>query len=617
MSALQFLCPSCDALLRMRPEQLAATPQFHCPSCQRLLNASATSNGVLATPVATTEFAQPADAGIAGQTKAVAGHSTTGTLASPTDKAATETVASRHESSASRLDRIVQRANSAPAKPASKVKGARPAAIATGVTPWYLSPLLIAWVSAIAFASVLIGYVVWQNAAKSNRVTSDTPDKETASADNSGGPNAATPKAGEKGTVKPAGTVQDRLNSLGITVRQQLTVTGSFPAGTWPAPEVPVDRRFSWLAKLVESQSWQPSVPVDWSRPWNDPSNETFVRRRVSELQNPSVTQLTRSDGHPATHFVGMAGVGTDAASLPTSDPRAGIFGHHRLTRAKDVVDGLGNTIMMAGVQEQLGSWAAGGSATVRGITREPYVNGPDGFGTGHALGMQVLMADGSVRELSKDTDAQTIRQLATIADDRRPPEPKSSDPAVPAVAPANPDPKTKVAVANPIGDLNPLPAAPPINAVAPEQGGKQPGQKPPVKAANPPDKAAPARNPRIIAEPVVPPAAPGKVANPRLPVRKVDAETALKVRMIQYRRDEAQPLRVILDELAEMSGVDIVCEPSMLGEAGMSRLDTKMILNLRVVTIRDVLQAALQKAELDFRLEDGQVHITLPARKP
>ena len=48
-------------------------------------------------------------------------------------------------------------------------------------------------------------------------------------------------------------------------------------------------------------------------------------------------------------------------------------------------------------------------------LTQQPYVNGPDGFGSGQADGMVAGMADGSVRFLSKNIDPHVMEQLATV----------------------------------------------------------------------------------------------------------------------------------------------------------------------------------------------------------
>jgi hypothetical protein len=77
--------------------------------------------------------------------------------------------------------------------------------------------------------------------------------------------------------------------------------------------------------------------------------------------------------------------------------------------------DGAGNTIAWMGVSGKLGAWGSGGEATVRPLTEQPYINGPDGFGSGQPDGMLVGMADGSVRFLSKEIDPSVLEALATI----------------------------------------------------------------------------------------------------------------------------------------------------------------------------------------------------------
>ena len=150
---------------------------------------------------------------------------------------------------------------------------------------------------------------------------------------------------------------------------------------------------------------------------WSSPRNDRFVRQQIPEFLNPSLEVRVSARNYPATHFVGVAGVGEDAADLPAGDPRAGVFGNSRPTRLEDIHDGASNTLMVLGVTSELGSWAAGGTATVRPLTREPYVNGPDGFGTGLTDRMMVLKADGSVAEMSATTDPRIFRRMAAIAD--------------------------------------------------------------------------------------------------------------------------------------------------------------------------------------------------------
>jgi hypothetical protein len=129
------------------------------------------------------------------------------------------------------------------------------------------------------------------------------------------------------------------------------------------------------------------------------------------------------------THYVGVAGVGLDAATLPSSDPRAGYFGYDRRITKKDVHDGTSNTILVVETGSSLGPWAAG-STTVRGLDAEdtPYVGQGRPFGRSHPahtilLGKppvlaQMLLGDGSVCSVRNSISATTFEALATIAGD-------------------------------------------------------------------------------------------------------------------------------------------------------------------------------------------------------
>ncbi|MHC4405770.1 MAG: DUF1559 family PulG-like putative transporter, partial [Planctomycetota bacterium] len=80
----------------------------------------------------------------------------------------------------------------------------------------------------------------------------------------------------------------------------------------------------------------------------------------------------------------------------------------------EDIADGASNTIAIMGVTRDVGAWASGGRPTVRALTQHPYVNGPDGFGSGQPGGMLVGMADGSVRFISNKIDPIVLKQLVT-----------------------------------------------------------------------------------------------------------------------------------------------------------------------------------------------------------
>ncbi len=176
------------------------------------------------------------------------------------------------------------------------------------------------------------------------------------------------------------------------------------------------ETRLSWVTTMLPylgHADWQHELQTGYA--WNSAKNRTVTSRALPEVVNPALGPQTTEADFPVTHYVGVAGVGPDAGRLPEDDPRAGVFGYGRKTRPEDIADGAANTVALLGVQEKLGPWGRGGEATTRALTQRPYINGPDGFGSGQPDGMIASMADGSVRFISKDVDPRVLEQLATI----------------------------------------------------------------------------------------------------------------------------------------------------------------------------------------------------------
>ena len=124
--------------------------------------------------------------------------------------------------------------------------------------------------------------------------------------------------------------------------------------------------------------------------------------------------------GLALTHFVGMSGVedarNVVAATLPRSDPRAGVFGYDEVASPAEITDGTSQTIMVIGSGTMANPWIMGGGGTVRGA-REPYFDKVSGFGTRNLpqAGALTIMADGSVRFISANVDPVAFRSMCTI----------------------------------------------------------------------------------------------------------------------------------------------------------------------------------------------------------
>ena len=95
-------------------------------------------------------------------------------------------------------------------------------------------------------------------------------------------------------------------------------------------------------------------------------------------------------------------------------------------------------------------------------MIQPPYVNGPDGFGSGQADGMVAGMADGSVRFLSKNIDPHVMEQLAEVHSgiDMVAVAPKPREAEVKPQAVPGPKPPAVADAKPPVVDVKP-PAAP------------------------------------------------------------------------------------------------------------------------------------------------------------
>jgi hypothetical protein len=357
-----------------------------------------------------------------------------------------------------------------------------------------------------------------------------------------------------------AGLAADEKNHQGIQTGLLgfQKAEGHFPAGAGGGTLLPPETRLSWIASLLPyfgHADWHRQLEFGYS--WNSPPNRQVSQRPLAEVINPVLGPAATPAGFPVTHYVGVAGVGPDAGRLAVDDPHAGVFGYARVTRPADITRGTANCIAVLGVSGRCGAWASGGEASVRPLCQRPYVNGPDGFGSGQPGGMVAGMADGSVRFISKDVDPRVLEQLATI---------HGNDGAS-------------------VAALEPKPAGPAAEVQGPVVG---PGE---AKAA--PDEEA-------KDEPAFEPADAESDAKPRLAAKLPDIKLDT-------------PLGDALDTLSALSAVPITIDPDALVAAGASLSDPVSV-HLADATIGEILEKILAARKLAAVAEGGRLVVTTPA---
>jgi hypothetical protein len=224
---------------------------------------------------------------------------------------------------------------------------------------------------------------------------------------------------------------ENNLRQIALAVNVYADHSGhKFPSAVLPLTGPPPEDRLSWLAGILpyleerpdRTPRWKPLASgLDLDRTWNDPANLPVVRTNVPRFLCPGHPRYDPLRNPGLTHYVGITGLGDDAATLPAEDPRAGFFGYDRVIRQEDIKAGSTNTLMTTETTLDNGPWAAGGSPTVRGVDPDltVYIGPGRPFGGCHRDGRHdVLTAgyvDGSVRFVTSAIDPLIFRNSARI----------------------------------------------------------------------------------------------------------------------------------------------------------------------------------------------------------
>jgi Protein of unknown function (DUF1559) len=193
------------------------------------------------------------------------------------------------------------------------------------------------------------------------------------------------------------------------------------PPATVFRPNAPPEIRVSWVYPMLplmnqRRQNTEPLLKqIDPGQPWDAVGNREAGQIPVKVLLCPAMVPKIPKGDQAVTQYVGIAGLGADAASLPLDSPRAGAFRYDTPTSLSDFPDGLSQTLLFGESNYQLGPWIRGGPSTVRGLLDEPKLLGIGGqFGGMHDGGTHFGMADGGAKFLRDTIEAKILKALAT-----------------------------------------------------------------------------------------------------------------------------------------------------------------------------------------------------------
>lgn len=200
------------------------------------------------------------------------------------------------------------------------------------------------------------------------------------------------------------------------------------PPGTIPNLALPADQRLSWVCGMLQflDQSVQETTDLtrklDRTAAWDAGANREVSATTLKLFLCPGALPEWPADQPAPTQFIGLAGVGHDAAELPPLSPRAGCFRYDSPTPLALIRenDGLSTTFLFTETAADLGPWIRGGFSTVRGLDTRDGAKPPLGrggqFGGNYPGVVGFGRADGSAQFFRDGMSVDVLKAALTIA---------------------------------------------------------------------------------------------------------------------------------------------------------------------------------------------------------
>lgn len=244
-------------------------------------------------------------------------------------------------------------------------------------------------------------------------------------------------------------TQRSRVHELADALAKYVQGKKQFPRGTAkrePSPERaglpwPPDERVSWMVEVLpllgEGEFQELYNQIDRDKSWREGVNALNATALVPHFLSKEAPMAAWWIPYPgmtkpvaATHFVGIAGIGLDAASYDPADPAAkdkiGVFGYDRETKWEDLKKPECTIAVLqvptADTFAYRAPWLAGGGATVRGVPEEdsvaPFIC--EGYaGNVEAFkgkrGTYAIMANGDVRFIPHDIPNDVFKKMCSL----------------------------------------------------------------------------------------------------------------------------------------------------------------------------------------------------------
>lgn len=190
---------------------------------------------------------------------------------------------------------------------------------------------------------------------------------------------------------------KNNLKQIALAMHNYHDVYNQFPpGGIYTSKQEPYNAWMTSLLPYVEQASLYSMI--DSNEPWTSSSNQQAFKVVVPNYLNPNVgPENSTVSGFGAAHYAGNSQLLLNNGSV----------------KLREIIDGTSNTIMAGEVG---GSFMAWGDPENRRDPAKGFGNAANQFGPAAPGigGVQMCLADGSVRFISEDVDLPILKALAT-----------------------------------------------------------------------------------------------------------------------------------------------------------------------------------------------------------
>jgi prepilin-type processing-associated H-X9-DG protein len=210
----------------------------------------------------------------------------------------------------------------------------------------------------------------------------------------------------------------NNLRILVLSMHNYASTKSYFPQAALANGKLPPEERLSWQVTIipyVESDNLY--VQMDKESGWRAEENRWAALIALKYLTCPAFPDQRPTSTMVPSHYIGVTGLGRDAATLPLDDLRAGAFGYDRRWGFEDGKRRMNTLIVVADTTQIAPPWTAGGWPTARGLedNGSPLIGLSGQFGGVHKAGAMVAFADGSAGLWRPTDDSRIIKSMVTL----------------------------------------------------------------------------------------------------------------------------------------------------------------------------------------------------------